>query len=359
MTRDGNNARKQAARELAQAEQIPYTEALRRIGTPKTPTVRVTAPIPIVEPDATLVGHTAPVSSVSIHPSGRTLASGSMDGTIRLWDLRTRRTTAVLTADDTIFSAAFSPDGETLAFGGWDGTRPQLSLWAVATGEVATLSGCTGAVRSVVFSPDGRTLASSEVQPREPDGHPPRSGSTVRLWDLASRKDRVLISRTGGYGHGIAFHPGGRTLACSAGMDGTAQLWDLVTGKARVLTGHDGGVEVVSFSPDGGTLASGSVDFTVRLWDVASGRVTKTLNPHGGYVQAVAFSPDGRTLASGSVDPTVRLWDAATGEPTATMFGHADLIGSVAFSPDGRTLATGSSDRTVRLWSVGRPISAP
>jgi len=70
-------------------------------------------------------------------------------------------------------------------------------------------------------------------------------------------------------------------------------------------------VNAVAFSPDGQTLASGSNDYTVKLWDVNSGRELRSLEGHSRSVNAVAFSPDGRTLASGSADGQVRLWDAA------------------------------------------------
>ena len=121
-----------------------------------------------------------------------------------------------------------------------------------------------------------------------------------------------------------------------------------------ILTGHNGNVVSVAFSRDGKTLASGSADDTVRLWDVATGRqIGKPLTGHLGPVWSVAFSPDGKTLASGSADDTVRLWDVATGRQIGKpLTGHLGPVRSVAFSPDGRTLASGSLDRTVRLWDV-------
>ena len=150
----------------------------------------------------------------------------------------------------------------------------------------------------------------------------------------------------------VAYSPDGTTLA-GGSSDSTVQLWDAVSGAPKAtLTGHTGAVTSVAYSPDGATLATGSRDSTVWLRDAVSGAPKATLTGHTGYVNSVAYSPDGTTLASGSSDSTVRLWDAVSGAPKATLTGHTDAVNSVAYSPDGATLATRSGNHTVRLWDA-------
>ncbi len=122
----------------------------------------------------------------------------------------------------------------------------------------------------------------------------------------------------------------------------------------NTLRGHESLVWSVAFSPDGGWLASGSADQTIRLWDMADPSAEPTvLRGHESLVRSVAFSPDGGWLASGSDDQTIRLWDLSQpGAEPVVLRGHEDWVRSVAFSPDGERLASGSSDQTIRLWQL-------
>ncbi len=169
------------------------------------------------------------------------------------------------------------------------------------------------------------------------------------LW-RQNHNERSTFKGHGDYVSSVIFSPDGQTLA-SGSADKTVKLWDTKTGKELVtFKGHGDRVSSLAFSPDGRTLASGSADKTVRLWEVKTARELASLKGHGLYVLSVIFSPDGRTLASGGLDKMVKLWDAKTGQELATFKGHRSTVHSVAFSPDGRTLASGSADGTVKLW---------
>ena len=286
---------------------------------------------------ALLTGHKDYARSVSFSPDGGTITTAGffIKGTVRLWDAVTGQLKATLTRHTgSVQSVSFSPDGGTIATGSSDGT---VQLWDAVTGQLkATLTGHNREVTNVVFSPDGMTLASGSLD------------KTVRLWDAVTGLLKATLT---GHTRSVSFSPDGGTIA--TGTDGTVRLWDAVTGQLKAtLIGHTRDVYSVSFSPDGRTVASASSDRTVRLWDAVTGLLKATLTGHTGRVQSVVFSPDGGTIASGSLDKTVRLWDAVTGQPKATLIGHTRDVYSVSFSPDGRTVATGEDYGMVRLWDA-------
>jgi WD40 repeat protein len=301
-----------------------------------------------------LNGHTSYISSVAFSPDGKTLASGSQDRTIILWDVEKHQPLGqpLQGHSSWVSSVAFSPDGKTLASGSQDRT---IILWDVETRQPLgqPLQGHTDYVNSVAFSPDGKTLASGS------------DDDTIILWDVAKRQPlgQPLQGHTD-YVNSVAFSPDGKILASGSG-DGTIILWDMEKRQpiGQPLKGHIGSGSSVAFSPDGKTLASGSGDGTIVLWDVEKRQpIGQPLSGHTSYVYSVAFSPDGKTLASGSEDNTILLWDVEKrqriGQP---LTGHPDAVSSVAFSPDGKTLASGSWDQTIMLWDVEKrqPIGQP
>ncbi|MBN3882439.1 MAG: serine/threonine-protein kinase [Nostoc sp.] len=150
----------------------------------------------------------------------------------------------------------------------------------------------------------------------------------------------------------IAISPDSHTLA-SGSDDKNIKLWDLNTQKVLAsLSGHSQAVKSVAFNPDGKILATASDDKTIKLWQVETLKEICTLLGHSHAVKSVAFSPDGQILASGSWDKTIKLWDVNTGKEICTITGHQLQVNSVAFSPQGQLLASASYDRTIRLWQI-------
>jgi WD40 repeat protein len=287
--------------------------------------------------------HTSWVWSIAFSPNGHIIASGSDDKTVKLWDVSTGQCYLTLRGhNQQVWSVAFSPDGHIIASASEDQT---VKLWDIKTGEcVQTLEGHTNWVRSVAFSPDGKRLASGS------DDH------TVKLWDLKTGKSCQTLQEHTAQVWSVAYSCDGHIIASSS-SDRTVKLWHIQTGEClKTLQGHTNWVRAVTFSPNGDILASGSEDHTVKLWDVSTGQCCQTLKGHGNWVRSVAFSPDGQTLASGSGDHTVKLWHVRSGRCDKTLQGYTNRVWSVAFSPDGRTLASGNDDHTVKLWELSSGI---
>jgi WD40 repeat protein/tRNA A-37 threonylcarbamoyl transferase component Bud32 len=313
-------------------------QVLQNLQIPSTPRPTPSPQVSWQKPTlvTTLTGHSSSVTSVAFSPDSRTLASGSWDKTIKLWDVQSQREIAALTGHSNwVTSVAFSPDGRTLA----SGSYKTIKLWDVQSQrEIATLTGHSNWVKSVAFSPDGRRLASGSEE------------NTIKLWDVQSHREITTLTGHSNHVRSVAFSPDGRRLA-SGSNDQTIKLWDVHSqGEMVTLTGHSDWVRSVAFSPDGRTLASGSDDKKIKLWDVHSQREIATLTGHSNHVCSVAFSPDGRTLASGSDERKIKLWDVQSQREIATLTGHSWYVLSVAFSPDGRTLASGSYDNRIKLW---------
>ncbi|MEF3116676.1 hypothetical protein [Streptomyces chrestomyceticus] len=294
-------------------------------------TVRVWDPA-TGRPLGTLTGHRGKVASLAFRPDGHTLLIATDEGTVWLGDTRTGQVRATPVRHRDQGAPVLSPDGRTVASADAQDT---VRLYDIATGRVR--AALPGSHAAKAFSPDGRTLVTSALD------------TSVRLWDTTTADAGLTLAHHGEETASLAFSRDGRTLA-TGGADGGVRLWDRATGRLRATaTGRfdTGAVLALAFSPDGGAVAAGGWG-AVRVWDTATGGVRATLTGHEDSVGSVAFSPDGRTLVTGG-DGTARLWDTGTG---TTLTGHRDLVNAVVFSPDGRTLATGSADGTVRLWDV-------
>jgi WD40 repeat protein len=307
---------------------------------------------------AVLSGHTAAVTALVFSRDGSTIATGSDDGTARLWDTAARRPRGAPIAHPRrecsgsgVDAVAVSPDGRVVATACLGNVR----FWDAGTHRPLGGPVDNGSpVPAIAFSPDGRTLAAASLR------------GYVRLWDVATRNPRgAAIGRPSASAAGldpvnaVAFSPDGKLVA-AAGAGNTARLWDTATHRqvGDALTGHEEAIQDLSFSPDGRTLATASTDGTARVWDLATHRQTGAAlqEPAGtrGF-NGIAYSPDGRRLATAGADGRTQIWDAAGRRPVGSALADNRLPARrVAFSPDGRVIAVAGEDGMVRL---GDPVT--
>lgn len=312
------------------------------------------------EPVAALTPGVKPLRGLAFSPDGRLLAvvgpgDGGRHAAVELRTVPAGEGKAAFKLDASWGeSVAFSPDGRLLAVGGGELYHGDVTVLDAGTGKTAWSRkdvATTSFVR-VAFSPDGKLLAGVGDAGS-------RADPLVRIWDA---RTGAPLRTWKGHRLGVttaAFSADGRVLA-TGGADGAVKLWDVGTGELkRSMAAEskappgDARVVTVAFSPDGKVVAAGSDPRDVRLWDVETGALRRapenTVRP-----TALAFSPDGSLLAAGGHSPTVTVWDAGSGQVRGTLRAAAQRVPSLAFAPDGKTLATGGDEGVVRLWDVSK-----
>jgi serine/threonine protein kinase/WD40 repeat protein len=291
----------------------------------------------------------------AVSPDGERLAVCSASGTVQLWG----QDGGTLLAETRLrlgnaYELQFAPDGRLLAAACEEGVQ----LWFVPT-----LAPCWvvkgGPVYSVAIDPDARVLAAA--------------GRQVEVWSLASNRLTATFPLPN-YPARVEFSADGKLLLSvvpvpvpRAGVPPgrVVVAWSLNdTPEKHYLAGHGGGIPAVAFSPDGGTLATGSKDWTVKLWDAGSGVLRYTCRGHGAGVEALAFRPDGALLATGDSHGRLCLWDPASGTEVARLDARpaTGQIWRLQFTASGEHLAA-AGDGGVAVWRVvpaeGRPRLRP
>jgi WD40 repeat protein/tRNA A-37 threonylcarbamoyl transferase component Bud32 len=311
---------------------VGWTDGRVRIGKNEIGPQDESIPGPLPESEAWCTAFT---------PDGNTLAvgydheNGSEHETLRLIDLGTKKARLLTGHEATVMALAFSPLGKTLASASHDGT---VRLWDGTTGNcLHVLKGHSGPVRALAFSPDGNQIASagSDLSIKTWNA---QDGSLSRSW--AAHADMIRA---------LTYTPDGQALI-SAANDRTIKVWNPEDGRhVRTITDEEK-VQCLACSPDGLLLASGNEFNNVKLWELATGDLQKTLAGHSGRVRSVAFSPDGKALASGGEDKTVRLWNVVTGQELL-VFPTEHFVNGLAFDRKKPLLAGVLHDGTVKLWS--------
>lgn len=339
-----------------------------------------------------VAANTTSITALAISPDGKTIAGGSRDKSIHLWNLQDGTPIGTWTAHRAPVTAlAFSPDGSLLASGGGYGDN-SVKLWNPQDGQLKSELGRHGAmVGDLAFSPEGNLLASG--------GHE----TVTKVWDLASGKVRFnLPQHLKGFNEtvmSVAFSPDGEVLA-TLGDRGEigALLWDVTTG--QMVSSVENVTSALDFSPDGSEVAfgrgnsiclhdamknedrlvlrgssplrtlaiapsgnmavTGDEDGIIRLWDLKQGQMKRAWAAHQKRVLALAFSEEGTLLASGGKDGNVNLWDAATGTNKWKRMAHDTGVFAVGFV-EGDLVVSGGHGNAVKLWSrnTGRPPALP
>lgn len=295
-----------------------------------------------------LNSHNAWVKTVKFSPDGQSLASGSDDRTIKLWDTTTGLEYASCYHDEPVYGITFIDDGKHLVSHSGDHT---IRFWKADTGvedpEFSNFRILDRSTSTVAFWWE-KTLAASVSDENR-----------IKVWDSSQLLwEPLVLDGHSSYIYGLTFSGlSSKMLLASASADGTVRIWNIQNSDSQyrpgeiTLEGHLDSVNSVAFSPDANLLASGSDDLTVIVWNQEIKTVKFRLKGHTGPVNSVAFSLDGRLLASGSDDATVRLWNVDLGIAYGVLEGHLSWVREVSFSCDGR-LASASDDKTVRIWDV-------
>ena len=307
-------------------------------------------------------GHKDYVSKLAFSPDGKTLLTGSKDGTIQAWDTATGSHRYTVTGHiEGTRDLMFNLNGDTLISLNNPFNPPgnfQQQRWDLNTGAQLSTRFLGINAYSMTLSPDGKMLAAHDI-----------SNKGV-LWDINTDPpliiDRFILKGDpiAGLNAKFTFSADAEMLATGSadgemsargGEDGLVHVWDLtVSKKVRhrfTVKGHNYGLQMVAFSPDGKLLASVGNEETLCLWRVADSTLLFTSAAHKLWVTAVAFSPDSKIFASGGNE--LFLWDTSTGtqlRPTSRKL--TAQISTLVFSPDGNTLVVGNWDGVLELWDV-------
>ncbi|PKK54866.1 hypothetical protein CI102_432, partial [Trichoderma harzianum] len=299
-----------------------------------------------------LLGTSRQVDDLAFSPDGSLLAVAS-SGTITIWNLAEYSKVALQwTPASSIHKVAFSPDSKYIA-----AEAREIYIWDCKSATtMAILSGHTDEICGLSFSHDGLFLASSSRD------------RTARIWtgpwEGHDKKPLLTLTEHSGAVFGLSFSPSQKLLATCSG-DKTLRIWDYET-----ETKPDAGAEeedqhtsvhkrpicMVSTSHDGDTIASGSEDGLICLWEGKTGILRREIRGHEDFIRCINFSQDSKALVSTSDDETVRVWDAYDENRSLTLRGHESWVRCAIFSPDGQFVVSCSDDRTLRVWDLTATI---
>ena len=287
---------------------------------------------------------------VGYSPDGRYIAGLTTHNRITLWDAKTKKKIRDLDGQSSFVSSiSFRPDGKYLASGGFDGT---IKIWELASGNcIKTIKTGFKKVLNVNYTPDGKHLIGMHYDYNYKHGSESMEYSYGRIivWDAESGS--VLSEDWYDDLSSVCCTTDGTYMLCGKGYGYDIYIYDLKNKKE--IAKIEGYTDCFSVSPDNNYAATYDADNTVKIWELATGKLVKTLDGQTGYLASVGYSPDGRSFACGYMDGTVKILDAKTGELLRTFTGHYGSVYSVNFSPDGNSLISCAKfDENINIWDV-------
>jgi WD40 repeat protein/DNA-binding SARP family transcriptional activator len=296
-------------------------------------------------------GHDGDVIDVAFSPDGSKLAATlsrgigpGYTGWLKVWDASTGNLLASLAGPEDAFGPSFSADGSMVA-AVWDTNT--VRAVDLSTGQTVVWDTGIGNTADAALSPDGERLAVTSLN---------RNGA---VFDLKTGEQAFQLSGTGGNDvprdRGVSWSRDGRSIATTS-VDGIPRVWDAGSGKLRLtLRGHTGFVESVAWSPDSSRLVTGGTEGTAKVWDIeAGGREVLSLPAQemSGGMRGVAFSPDGTQVMAGG-GRAVKIWDVGpNGDAEWGNIPSSVSSGPVDFMPDGRVVASSKKGATLTMWDV-------
>lgn len=289
-------------------------------------------------------GHLESVNDLAFSPDGQHIATVSSDFSVKIWDTETAELLSSLEAHNTLANTVdYSPDGKYIASGDDQG---EIVIWDAQSGEVVEQFVLNGdaAVTTVVYTLDGTGLFVALDDGR------------LLLLDAKTGQQRQEYK-----GHNrrimvVVVSPDGKSVA-GGSADGEIIIWNIADGKEisrynQMPTGeHLQRIVALDFNPAATKLLFGTLDGVLALWDLTDGTATVLEKAERG-IWTVDFNPDGRYAVSGDADGTLTLWDTWDGGALRRFREHRATITSAEFSPDGKHVATASRDHTALLWDM-------
>lgn len=286
-----------------------------------------------------LLGHTSEVWAVACQNSSDLIASGSSDNTIRICDRKTGVCISLLHGHTgTVNAVCFSTCGNLLASGSTDGT---VRIWDVITAKCSAICrGHNGCVVSVRFNEtDDKVVSGSR-------------DNTARIWNVATGDCLAhLIAHTKPVEYVSFMH----NTVVSGSSDGSMRLWDALSGKCiSLLHTPTNFVTAICFDSNEHTMATGSINGTVRIRNAAGNCIAMAQGPASAVV-SLSFNKTGDILVSGCSNGNICLWDTSNGKCLFNFTGHTDSVYALSLNEQKDALVSGSLDTSVRVWDIGNP----